>query len=178
MGMLMRAGSGILILAALAGLSGCIVRVSDALRMNPETVEARNLQSRKFVTADEKLILSAVVAVLQDLEFTLEESSSELGLVVASKDRSAVDTGQRAGAVFLALLGANMPTDRDQKFRASVVTRLTDDRSSVVVRVTFQRTVWNTQNQITHNEELDDPVFYQRFFERLSQAVFLEANEI
>jgi hypothetical protein len=161
-----------------AAMSGCVTRIPpEALAMKQPTTQVRQLQSRRFSTGDEKMILAACVALLQDLEFTLEETSSDLGLVVASKSRSAVETGQVVGAVFLALLGAKQATDKDQRFRVSVVTHLSDDRKSVGVRVTFQRTVWNTANQITHNEPLEDPQFFQIFFEKLSKAVFLEAND-
>ena len=44
----------------------------------------RQMQSRRFETGDEKMILAACAALLQDLGFTLEESASDLGLVVAS----------------------------------------------------------------------------------------------
>jgi hypothetical protein len=161
-----------------AAAAGCVVRIPpDALALRPQTMQLRQLQSRRFSTGDEKLILAACVALLQDLEFTLEETSSDLGLVVASKSRSAVETGQEVAAVIVAILGGKAATDKDQRFRASVVTRLSEDRKSVGVRVTFQRTVWNGEQRITHNEALENPEFYQIFFEKLSKAVFLEANE-
>lgn len=46
------------------------------------------------------------------------------------------------------------------------------------MRVTFQRTVWNTQRQITRNEPLNKPEQYQEFFRKLSEAVFLDAHDI
>lgn len=169
-----------LLLLGLLLPAGCVVNQvpPEALAMSPQTLAVRQRQSRRFATGDEKMILAACLALLQDLEFNLEESSSDLGLVVASKDRSAVDTGQVVGAVLLGILGgSNVATDRNQRFRASVVTRTTDDKKNVIVRVTFQRTVWNDRNQITRNEAVDVPEFYRAFFEKLSKAVFLEANE-
>jgi hypothetical protein len=166
--------------AALLMLSGCETAVPrEALAMRPQLLANRQMQSRRFETTDEKKILIACAGLLQDLGFNIEESSSELGLVVASKDRSAVETGQVVGSILIAALtGASTPYDKNQRFRASVVTRPTDDHNSVIVRVTFQRTVWNTQNMISRNEALNNPTQYQDFFQKLSKSVFLTANDL
>jgi len=98
--------------------------------------------------------------------------------MLGTKDRSAVDTGQIAGAIILGILtGAVMHVDKHQKMRASVVTRIKDD-GFIIVRVTFQRVVWNTQGQVSKSEALTDPIHYQEFFQKLSKAIFLEAHEI
>ena len=68
-------------------------------------------------------LLSAAAGVLQDLGFNIDESETKLGVIVASKDRSAVTATQVAGAVAMALLGAYMPVDKTQKIRVSLVTR-------------------------------------------------------
>lgn len=160
---------------------GCEATIpKEALQLSPESLEKRQLQTRRFDTWDEAKILSACAQVLQDLGFNLDESESKLGVVVASKDRDAREAGQIAAAVVIAiLLGAPMPVDSTQKIRASLVTKpVGENEESMAVRVTFQRIVWNNQNQVSKLETLDDPKLYQEFFERLSKAVFLEAHEI
>jgi hypothetical protein len=161
-------------------LTGCQTSMpSEALAMRPQALQKRQMQSRRFNTSDENKMLVACAALLQDLGFNIEESSSDVGLVVASKDRSAVETGQVIGSFILTLLsGSNTPYDKSQRFRASIVSKPTDDHKSIVVRVTFQRTVWNTQNAITRNEALENPEQYLEFFQKLSKAIFLEANDI
>ncbi len=151
----------------------------DALALSPQSLEDRELESRRFATLDEKKLLAASAAVLQDLGFTIENSETAVGLIVASKDRDATETGQIVGAVAMAVLfGVYMPTDRNQQIKASLVTAPIGDGASTRVRITFERVVWNTQGQVTKREALRDTALYQSFFDKLSQSVFLQANGI
>lgn len=162
-------------------LAACAPRIPrDALQLSPESLELRQLQTRRFDTTDEARMLSACAGLLQDLGFTLDESETDLGLIVASKERSAVEVGQVVLSVFVAALtGVATPTDKEQKLRASVVTRpVGENGESIAVRVTFQRIVWNTQGQISKREALTEPQWYQEFFAKLSKSVFLEAHQI
>ena len=160
--------------------TGCATTIPpEALKWNQETLKERQLQTRKFDTQKENDVLSACASLLQDLGFSLDESETTLGMLLGSKDRDATDGGQVAAAIFLALLtGAVVPIDSVQKMRASVITRLNEDGSSMVVRVTFQRVVWNTEGRVTTSESMKDPEIYQEFFTKLSKAIFLEAHEI
>ena len=47
-----------------------------------------------------------------------------------------------------------------------------------IVRVTFQRQIFNTEGQETTAEQIHSPEIYRTFFEKLSKAVFLEAHEL
>jgi hypothetical protein len=164
--------------------TGCDSIPKDALTMSPETVQHRQLQTRRFDGTDEKSILAASAGVLQDLGFNLDESEVELGVIVASKQRSAVSAGQVTGAVFAALFGVATAIDKTQKIRVSLVARPSDnnvspkDAKDFFVRVTFQRMIWNTQGQITKIEAVDDAKVYQEFFDKLSKSLFLTANQI
>jgi len=159
---------------------GCESIPKDALRMNEATIEQRRLQTRVFDTSDEAQILSASASLLQDLGFTLDKSETKLGLIVASKDRSAANAGQVTGAVILAaLFGTPCTYDEKQKIRASVVTHpVYEGKGGTAVRVTFQRVVWDNYGRITKLERLNDTDLYVGFFDKLSKAVFLEAHEI
>ena len=162
-------------------LCGCVAGIpKGALSLSPQTLEWRKLQSRRFETKDEKKILQACAALLQDLGFSLEESETSLGVIAANKDRSAVEGGQVVAAVFLAALGGGPAIyDQNQKFRASIVTRpFGENEDQIVVRVTFQRRVWNNQGQITKLQRINDPKMYEDFFSKLSKSIFLTANEI
>jgi len=161
---------------------------ADALRLEDDAPALRRMQTRRFQTSDEAMIQQSSAALLQDLGFSLDESESEVGLILASKERTAVEPAQVAGAIaatiilttIAALLGSDdavtVPWDERQHMRICLVTRPVG--SHVTVRVTFQRMVWNNEGRLSKREPLQVPKHYEQFFERLSEAVFLEAHQL
>jgi len=177
------------IAAVLLGLAACnqdttVQQHTAALTLAPDSLGQRQMQMRRFDTKDERPILAASVAVLQDLGFGIEESSSATGLVVGSKDRDAVEAGQVTGQVILMLMAAAFGVaydpiyENNQKIRISVITQHSAANDAIIVRATFQRVIWNNKNQIARVETLGDPKLYQEFFDRLAQSIFLTAHEI
>jgi len=173
------------------------------MQLSADSLQLRQLQTRRIEAIDEPTLLAASVGVLQDLGFNIDESEMRLGVIVASKDRSAVDLGDAVGdvvvdslfkaaldAMFSALFGDNFDEGDDddddivydvtQKIRASIVTRPAVDSSgqprkdAQVIRITLQRLVWDSEGKISHAESIEDPKIYQKFFDRLSKSIFLE----
>ena len=68
--------------------------------------------------------------------------------------------------------------DATQKVRASVLTHPSLESNDTVVRVTFQRIVWDFEGDINSMETVKEESIYITFYEKLSKAVFLEAHEI
>lgn len=88
-------------------ITGCAPQIpKDVLQLSAESPSLRQLQTRRFDTNNEKALLAAGAAVLQDLGFTIDTSETALGLIVASKDRSAVETGQVTLSIFVFLITA------------------------------------------------------------------------
>ncbi len=167
-------------------LVGCATMPKGFLKLSKGYLAKRQLQMRQYETKDEEKIITSVAGVLQDLGFTLDESETKLGLVSASKAADATHAGQIAGAMVFDVLaafagvysGSTSQCDKSQVVKASVITRPSLDESKTVVRVTFQRIVWNMRNQISRVETIDEPQIYQKFYDSLSKAIFLEAQEI
>lgn len=159
---------------------GCVEASKDALSMNKMTLEDRQLQTRLYETSDEGRILSAAASLLQDTGFNLDESETDLGLLVSSKERDATEAGQVILALAIAAMGGgNAPIDKEQKIKVSIVTFPSGEAKGFTsVRVTFQRIVWNTRGQVSRLEKLHEPEMYQEFFDKLSKAVFLEAHNL
>jgi hypothetical protein len=173
------------IMVFLCLFAGCAQTIpKEALQLSKESLENRQLQTRRFDT-DEKILLSASAAVLQDLGFNITESETELGVIVCSKQREAKSAGQMVGAIFLAVLtGVVTPVDKEQLIRASLVTypihidEIDKSKCRTAARITFQRIVINTDGNITRRECINEAKIYQEFFDKLAQSLFLEAHEI
>jgi len=175
---------------ALACLGGCMTHTepTELFLLSPEAPKQRAAQIRLFETDDDRELLSASAAVLQDLGFHIEESVRELGYLRAAKERGAREYGQdifRALTLILSFGKAQITVDLHQKIAATLVARpIDEDGSRQEVRVMFYRVVWQGDGMSDKTyippgqqrmEMIRDPVIYQQFFAKLSKAVFLEA---
>lgn len=158
-------------------LSGC-VSYDDYYKLDEQYLARRQLETRNFETTKEELLLSSSAQVLQDLGFTLDETETSLGLITANKDREAGSTGEKVGIILLAALAGTQPVyDVSQKIYVTLVSTKNKNNNSYNVRVEFARIIWNNMNQ-ARVEKISDEQIYQDFFGKLSQSVFLTANNI
>ena len=143
---------GLFILSMIGTLS-CVATIPDeALQLSEQSLKYRQIQTRYF-DAPENVVLSASAAVLQDLGYNIDESATEVGVIVCSKERDAKEASQMVGAVFMAILfGVATPVDDTQLIRVSLITnpihvdsKDSGDKYRTAVRVTFQRIVVSAQ---------------------------------
>ena len=167
-----------------AFLVACHNRIfEEALTLSPESLKDRQLQTRIFEDIDENEILTASAAVLQDLGFSIDETEIQCGVIVCSRDRDVTETVEMVLSVTLEILSllagapTSVPYDETQKVLASLVTRPVGDQK-IAVRITFHHMVWDSDGNITKNEQIHEPQIYQEFFSKLSKSVFLVAHEI
>ena len=191
--------SAALIALGVLFVAGCETLPDNAMALSPDSLQQRQLQTRRVEGIDEKALLAASAGVLQDLGFNIDESETRLGVIVASKKRSAIDTADiitssletlAVDLVFSLVFGDHFSDDGEisidvtQKIRISIVTRPALDSSgqprqdAQVIRVTIQRLVWDDEGNLTHAESVGDPKVYQKFFDRLSKSIFLELQAI
>ena len=165
--------TGLMMASLIFSLVACVHKIPrDAMALSPDSLRDRQLQTRIFETNDEKMLLTASAAVLQDSGYTIEESEVLCGLIVSTRDRDVTEAG---GLFCFFCLGA--PYEQKQKIFSSLVTRPLDDKR-IAVRITFNHMIWNNQGILVKNERINDPEIYQKFFSKLSTSVFLVAHEI
>jgi len=143
-----------LALAVLSAVPGCTPtpeQQAAPFRATAATAEVRARQSRRFDSSDRALMLQAAIGALQDLDFSIEETQAEYGVIVASKLRGG-------------------------RIRAQV--SLVTISNGTIVRASFQHIIPRPGAMLAVGETLTDPALYQGFFEKLSQSAFLTAHEI
>jgi hypothetical protein len=162
---------GALLIASVAGCAPVVPRA--ALELPPTSLAERQVQTRRFATSEEGNIQRAAAQVLQDLGFQIDDSETRLGVIVASKARTARGMVQISAAGLASyVFSVHLPTEPLQTIRASLATRPVGS-SVIAVRITFQRLAWDGDNTLAIVEAVSDPALYQEFFDRLSQSVFL-----
>lgn len=167
-----------------AFVAACHNRIfEEALTLSPEFLKDRRLQTRIFEAIDESELLTASAAVLQDLGFAIDETEVQCGVIVCSRDRDVTETVEVVLSVTLEILSllvgapTSVPYDQTQKVLASLVTTPVNQQR-IAVRITFHHIVWDSDGNITKNEQIHEPQIYQEFFSKLSKSVFLVAHEI
>jgi hypothetical protein len=176
-----------LALAALGGaVAGCATEdAQGAVRARDDAAALREMQTRRFEGIEEERLLGAGVAVLQDLGFTVRLSNARLGFAKGVKDRPAKAPEQVAAVVLLMLLASAgggaapsvPPLPQEQTVTALLVTRpLADGAREHALRISFHRTL--RQPLLHESGVLREPQLYERFFELLSKAIFLEAHRL
>ena len=154
------------------------------------TIEVRESQTRSF-EADEAEILGASVALLQDMEYNVDEVETRLGVLSASKVVDADSAAQKAGLIALdvvnvllsALTGSTPGGSAYSSADDQVGVQLTlvvlpslAREAEYTARFTLQSTLYDKAGLVKERQLVDEPEAYQDIFDKLSQALFLETE--
>ena len=129
------------VLALAVGVGACATTPADVVAPTSSSVQLRSIQARAFETTDRETVMRAIIATLQDLGFVVDSADAAIGTVTATK-----------------LDGYDL--------RATVTTRMIDERTVVRMSAQYNKTV------------VAEPKPYQDFFTSLEKSLFLEANEV
>lgn len=175
------------ILVALCLVSGCETLPKDAFRLSETALKTRELQTREYYSINDEEILSASMAVLQDMGYAIDEIEKELGVLSASKRADATNDFAAIGSIAadavkcivtfgLGCTGNSYgEIDDVQDIRLTLVTRpQRENDDDVSVRITIQRIIWDKRGRLSEQESVTDQEVYVAFFDKLSTAVFLE----
>jgi hypothetical protein len=171
----------VLLTAALA-TAGCAMQPDlNLLRLSESTLEIRAMQTRTFAAASEAEILAATAAALQDMEYTIDQIESPLGIITATKISDADSASEKFGTIMLSLLCAcDLTTGWADKHQITITTVVLPSlvrSGEYVTRITIQQLTYGKQSQIVSRGTIDNPEAYQSIFEKLSKALFIEVND-
>jgi hypothetical protein len=176
------------LLAEIAG--GC------ALDKGPpkSQLQIRQFQTRDFDTTDAKLVMKAMLNVLQDDGYVVKNAVIDLGLITAMKeiDLAPGRSGSGGGGLFDILGGGTVilggtgnvvvGTQGEARYRKTEVLDFTGNVSEfgaqTKVRISFQRKVLDNRGEVVEVKPIDDQDFYQEFFSRMDKSVFLQREDL
>jgi len=168
-------------------LAGCAPTMpKSALRLPESTLELRSIQSRSFEAESEAAILAATVAAMQDMEYNIDTVQIDLGVITASKTTDASSNSAMVGYTMLELLCAVRGTYCDtsekipDKFKTTITMVVLPSlarRGEFTARITLHYVTINTRGKVIEQESIVEAEIYQQVFERLTNAIFIQANE-
>lgn len=157
---------------------GCSISYESFYKLDNKYLERRQLETRFFETNDEDKMLVASVQVLQDLGYIISESNISLGIITGTKNRDAGSIGEKVGAIFVAALFGGTPVyDVSQQIYVTLVSTKSKIKKGYNIRVEFATIIYNNQGNFRVERRLE-PEIYKEFFDKLSQSVFLTANDL
>lgn len=168
----------LLVSLILINLTSCVPIPQDIMRPPAETLKIREQQSRTFEVNSDKQLLRSSISVLQDMGYAIKESSSDYGVLTATKEASAISSGQVLLCVASIALGSKPPPiDKTQYITVTVVIIDNHECGKATARATFQRIIEKTDGS-KNSEIVTDQNVYCEFYEKLDKSLFLEVNRI
>jgi len=146
---------------------------NDAPSPQPTQLEMRSFQTREYDTFDQKLVMKALLSVLQDMGFIVNSADTDLGLLTASKWSNVQHTKKEI----------KKARKDESPLSASVVLDCTANISAfgttqTRVRVNFQQRVLDAGGNAMQAHQINDATFYQTFFAQVDKGIFLQQEGI
>ena len=175
----------LLLLAAVVFAAGCTTGPKPAKTQ----LEVREFQTRTFDTADHKLVMKAMLNVLQDDGYVVKNAVVDLGLITAEKEIDVAPGRSGSGGVFGGTVifgggpgGVVFGPQSQPAYKKTEVRDFTGNVSEfgnqTKVRVSFQRKVLDNRGDVVEVEPMEDPAFYQDFFSRMDKSMFLQKEQL
>ena len=175
---MMLAGCGNVVSGTMAAFKADSDRSAEEAKKKPELtqLQIREMQTRTYEGADTMQVQRVALAVLQDDGFVVTNANTDLGLLSASKnlhDKQVDDTGTAFIKGFIGFWNISSEEWSDIESTLTVTSFGKDTR----VRLSARLTATSSDGGATF-EAITDPEFYQTFFTKLEQGLFIERQAL
>lgn len=148
----------------------------------PKTaLEIREFQTRTFDTKNQKLVMKALLNVLQDEGFTIKNADVNLGFLSATKEID-LGTGSTVSDGISFHWGTPPESKEPARWRKLKVLDATANISEygtqTRVRVSFQQKILDNMGAVVEAKQVEDAQFYQDFFMKVDKGIFLQKEKL
>ena len=174
----------VLYIAACLSLSllffgGCgVTEVPGMVLSNKEKqktqLEIREMQTRVFDVNDCEMVIKAMLDVLQDDDYIIEQVNVEMGFFNASKEANAEDGLEKFWKVFW---WGGMATYKKNSI-IDCTANVSQFGEKVKVRANFRVKFMNNRGGVEFVSQIDNLKFYQDFFSKVDKGIFIEKEQI
>lgn len=140
-------------------------------------LEKRQMQTRMYDCTDKALIMKAMLNVLQDEGFIVNNANPLLGFISGDKEFDVTDKSIDIEKEF----GKNRTSLNWQGVRVATIeatANVTEYGKQIRVRINFKRKLLNIYGNAQVIDEIDDENYYKGFFAKIDKAIFLQKQKI
>jgi len=154
----------------------CLLSVGCATTPTPQKtqLQIREFQTRSYETNNSKMVMKAMLNVLQDNGFIIKNAVLDLGLLSAVKEVDIENKGEAFCAIFFA--GVHARYKKSSIIEATV--NVSEFGNQCRCRVNFQLKTLDNKGGIIKLKQVQDAKFYQRFFSQVDKGIFIEKEKL
>ncbi|MBM4179065.1 MAG: hypothetical protein FJ211_07010 [Ignavibacteria bacterium] len=162
------------------------IRFPEQVRTPQTQLQTREYQTREFDTNDVKLVMKAMLNVLQDDGFVVKNAVMDLGLLTATKEIQLSDKSAStrywtdALDVVFDTRGSSSRnrTTQDTRYnkfkQVEVSVNVSELGRRCKVRANFQAKILDNTGNPVEVSAVSDPKYYQDFFSKVDKGIFLQ----
>lgn len=151
-------------------IAGC----ATATAPQKTQLEIREFQTRAYDTSDAKMVLKAVLNVLQDDNFIVKNANTELGLLNATKELDVSSGSEKFFSVLFA--GAHARYKQNSIIECSA--NVSEHGAQTRVRMNFQMKVLDNKGGVMKVTNVEDEAYYREFFAKVDKGVFIQKEKL
>lgn len=149
----------------------CSCRTAGTPAVQTQTqLQTREFQTRTYETNNVKMVMKAMVNVLQDDNFIIKTANAELGVLSATKDVNIMHKGEAIAQGIL--FGANARYKKNRIVEATA--NVSEFGKQSKVRVNFQYKDFDNAGAVLNVYPIQDAKTYQDFFSKVDKGIFIQ----
>jgi len=151
-------------------ISFFITNCASSPKIEKTQLQIREIQTRTYEISESKLVLKAMLNVLQDDGFIVKTAVPELGLLSATKEIDIEKMSESIPAFFFG--GANARWKKNSIIEATC--NVSDFGDKCKVRVNFTQKILDNLGGIIEIRQIYDQNFYQTFFFKVDKSIYIQ----